>query len=218
VLEDGRDVRVHRLIVGKPRTPTPQFATKADAVILNPDWVVPASIQKEGIAQMVARNPSAARAKGYVRTPTGITQLPGPANQLGAMKLRMPNPYGVYIHDTPAKSLFARQKRALSHGCMRVESPLVLADALLGAASPGMEALYARVKTARTETLPLPAPVPLWVVYLTAVPGPEPGAVRLLPDVYGRDAAVAEALRGRPRAAVAGAPLVSSECSEAQAA
>lgn len=216
LLEDGRVAQRHRVIVGKPRTPTPQFAAMVEAVILNPDWVVPASIRRESIDRLLARQPARARAEGYVRTASGVTQLPGPHNQLGRVKLAMPNPYSIYLHDTQAKALFDRPARAFSHGCIRVQDPLGLARWLLEGSSWDRAAIDAAVAAGATTSAALAAAVPVWIVYFTAVPDGA-GGVRLLPDIYGRDPAIARALARAPAAAPAtaaatGAAAAESDC------
>lgn len=215
LVEGGEVTATHRVIVGKTGTPTPQFSALVTAVILNPEWVVPASIQRESVNRLMAANPARARALGYVRTATGVTQLPGPHNQLGRMKLRMPNPFSVYLHDTQAKALFERKIRTFSHGCIRTDRPLELAERLLAGTAWDRAAIDAAVATDRTVEAPLAAPVPVYVVYFTAEAAPD-GTLRLLPDVYGRDAAVAAALRGpspasQPAQAAAGTPA-SADC------
>jgi murein L,D-transpeptidase YcbB/YkuD len=195
LIDGGTPAGVHRVIVGKRSTPTPQFTSTVGGVILNPEWIVPASIQAEGIGRMVATNPAAAAAKGYRKTATGITQAPGPNNQLGQMKLRMPNPFTVYLHDTPAKALFNRKERALSHGCIRTEDPFRLAQQLL-AGTPGWDraAIDAAVRAGKTVDVPLADPIPVHIVYFTAE-ADAAGGVRIHPDIYGRDGPILAALR-----------------------
>jgi murein L,D-transpeptidase YcbB/YkuD len=206
---------VHRVIVGKRRTPTPQFAAMVSGVILNPEWVVPKSIQDEGIARMLVTNPRAAAARGYRRTETGITQGPGPYNQLGQVKLRMPNPWSVYLHDTPAKALFTRKDRALSHGCVRTQDILGLAERLL-AGTPGWSraALDHAVAAGKTRDITLSAPVPVYLLYFTAEPD-EAGGIRFHPDLYGRDALILAALASS-RAASSAEPPRDQEASGAE--
>ncbi len=116
-------------------------------------------------------------------------QKPGPNNSLGRMKLVMPNSYSVYLHDTPAQNLFDEDKRAFSHGCVRVGDALGLATALLSTGSGWDRARTdAIVATGETVTVPLSAPLPVYVVYFTATPD-DLGGIRYLADVYGRDAA-----------------------------
>lgn len=185
--QDGRMLDRWAVIVGKTRSPTPVFAARVSGVILNPWWEIPSSIAAEGIAAMVANRPRQAAARGYVRDGGRYRQKPGPNNALGRMKLVMPNPYSVYLHDTPAKALFEQDVRAYSHGCVRVGDALGLATALLSA-EPGWsrERVDALVATNETRTLTLAQPVPIYVAYFTAEPDNK-GGIRSFPDVYQRD-------------------------------
>ena len=179
-------VAIWPIVAGKVKTPTPVFAASITGVIFNPWWDVPANIAPE-IARLVRRHPALMRQRGYVRMAGRYRQRPGPANSLGQMKLVMPNPFDVYLHDTPEKKLFAQDSRAFSHGCMRVANALGFAATLLqGAKTP--DDITAIVATGKTTTVPLAAPLPVYVTYFTATTL-EDGALVLLPDVYGRDAA-----------------------------
>ena len=176
-----------RAILGKPKTPTPTFRGEARGIILNPWWEVPASIVAESVGRLVARNPKRAAAQGYVREGQRYRQAPGPANQLGLMKLDFRNAYSVGIHDTPSKSLVDRAKRAFSHGCIRVDDPMGFAAALLGPPA-SRDSLQTYVDTSReTQTIPLAQPIPVIVSYLTAEVG-EDGTLVVHDDVYRRDA------------------------------
>jgi L,D-transpeptidase YcbB len=127
----GRVVERRRVIVGKRTTPTPQFMVSVTGVILNPWWDVPQSIVRESVGQLVRTSPALARSRGYVVSGARIRQAPGPGNSLGQVKLIMPNPYSVYLHDTPNKKLFDEEMRAFSHGCIRVQDAIGLAASLL---------------------------------------------------------------------------------------
>lgn len=176
-----------RAIIGKPKTPTPTFRGTANSVILNPWWEVPASIVAESVGRLVSRNPARARAQGYVREGQRYRQAPGPDNQLGRMKLDFRNAYSVGIHDTPSRQLFQREKRALSHGCIRVDDALGFAATLLGP-PVSRDSLATFIDTSReTRTLPLAAPIPVIVGYFTAEVTAE-GALVLHDDLYRQDA------------------------------
>jgi murein L,D-transpeptidase YcbB/YkuD len=126
--------------------------------------------------------------------PYVFRQDPGPANALGQIKLMLPNPHSVYLHDTPSKSLFAREERLFSHGCIRLEDPVGLAALVLG--DPlrwNRRTIRAAIDTGVTQTLLLPSPVPVFVLYWTAIANRE-GALRFSPDVYDRDAVILAAL------------------------
>lgn len=176
------------VIVGKPSTPTPVFSAMVRGVIINPWWSVPASIVREKRGVFPA-------SQGYVRRGGQVQQRPGPNNALGVVKLDMPNPYSVYLHDTPSKHLFARAVRAFSHGCVRVNDAPGLAAALLqpGTARSRIDAIIA---TRRTTTIPLEAPLPVYIAYFTAEPDRH-GQLVVHPDVYGRDGGLVAAAGGR---------------------
>ena len=115
------------------------------------------------------------------------------------MKLDMPNPYGIYMHDTPAKALFDEDQRAFSHGCIRTDQPFDLAQELLAGSEWSRSSIDDVVRGRRTVRAELDQPVPVQVVYFTAVPGPD-GTIRYLPDPYGLDAEVAKHLtNARPQ-------------------
>ena len=174
-----------RAIVGKARTPTPRFTAEATAVILNPWWDVPASIVAESVGRMLARRPKEAARKGYVRQGDRYRQAPGPDNQLGQMKLEFRNPYSIGIHDTPTRQLFGRDRRALSHGCIRVDDAMGFAATLLGAPTSRDSLATVAATNRETQRLPLPAPIPVIVGYFIADVG-EDGQLRLFDDVYRR--------------------------------
>ncbi len=202
LIDKGRVVASHRIIVGKPSSPTPQFATMVTGVILNPWWEVPSSIVAESVGRLVRSNPAKARADGYVTAalPGGgvrIRQAPGPRNALGRMKLVMPNPFTVYMHDTPSKALFDKPSRAFSHGCIRTDKPIDWAATLL-ATSPGWP--RARIDgilgSGQSTRVDLATPIPIYVVYFTMRAHLD-GSVTTHADVYGRDNAVIAALTDR---------------------
>jgi murein L,D-transpeptidase YcbB/YkuD len=192
LIENGRIVSSHRIIVGKPSSRTPVFKAEVTGVTANPWWNVPCSIVDESIGRLVRTRPKEAARRGYVasRGTSGqltVRQKPSPQNALGQLKLEMPNPYNVYIHDTPAKDLFANKARAFSHGCVRTENPVALARALLGDGRK-ME-IELLLLSGKTKLLPLAAPVPVYVVYLTAELEPaDKAGIQLHDDVYARDA------------------------------
>lgn len=196
--QDNRLVGRWEVIVGKTKSPTPVFAAQVTGVVLNPWWEIPSSIAAESIAAMVRRDPAAAAKRGYVYENGRYRQKPGPNNALGRMKLVMPNPYNVYLHDTPSQSLFDRDVRAFSHGCVRVGDALGLASELLG---PTGQWDRARIDTAvasgETQTVQLAAPIPVYIAYFTAEPDDE-GNMRYFPDIYKRDKAAVTPVSGQP--------------------
>jgi murein L,D-transpeptidase YcbB/YkuD len=146
---------------------------------------VPKSIVAESVGALMARRPAEAARRGYVRDGDRISQKPGPENQLGQMKLDFANALGIGIHDTPARGLFARDKRALSHGCIRVDDPLGFAATLLGG-DVTREALAAMLPGGQTQRLAFAAPIPVIIGYFTAEVD-DTGVVLIHNDIYRLD-------------------------------
>jgi murein L,D-transpeptidase YcbB/YkuD len=130
------------------------------------------------------------------------------------IKFDLPSPFGVYLHDTPAKTLFARSPRAFSHGCMRLEKPQALAETLLAPQGWTSEAVAAAIATGATQSVALRRPLPLYVLYFT-VTATADGAVQFRPDVYGWDRKLSAALAGAPAQAASTPPP--TECSGGRA-
>jgi murein L,D-transpeptidase YcbB/YkuD len=198
-VEDGRVVLTSNVIAGKPRSPTAIFAAEAVAVTLNPVWNIPVSIARGEILPKARRNPSYLRARRIVADASGrLRQLPGRNNALGQVKLEMPNRFSIYLHDTPARTLFARAERHLSHGCVRVERIRPLASfAMTGDPERALPEIRERIAGGTTERISLDKPVPVYVLYWTAVAN-EDGSVDFFPDVYGRDGRLLATIAGKP--------------------
>lgn len=175
-----------RIIVGDLKHKTPLFASRLEAVIFNPPWRVPDSIAKAELLPKAARNPGYLAANDFVFDNGRLVQKPGPKNALGQIKFDLPSPFGVYLHDTPAKSLFARRMRALSHGCMRLEKPKELAVQLLAGQGWTPEQIDAAIAAKATKQVNLVKPIPLFVNYFTAFTDAR-GLVNFVPDSYGWD-------------------------------
>jgi len=185
-----------RLVTGRPSTPTPLFVTTINAVTVDPSWDIPGDIAIREIL------PKAQHHLGYLEShhivgdrPGGaLRQLPGGDNALGRFLLEMPNSFDAYLHDTPKKSLFQKSDRHFSHGCMRVENMEALVSLLLAQDSTGaVYDLHAVPDDGQTETLPLPRPIPVYVLYWTVVPDSN-GSLAFHRDIYGWDSAVLAAL------------------------
>ena len=191
----GRIVHAFRVIPGSVKDPTPIFASRLNAIVLNPPWNVPDRIAREEILPKAARDPGYLARNDYVRIGGRLQQQPGPKAALGLVKFDLVSPFGVYLHDTPGREAFRRRERHLSHGCMRVEFPQVLADLLLAPQGRGGKRMQADLATGATLRIALTRQEPLYVVHWTAIPGPE-GRIGYLDDVYGWDARLATALSG----------------------
>lgn len=193
---DGAVILPMRAIVGAPKTPTPMFASQIETIVFNPPWNVPTSIAQGELLPAEARSPGYLARRGICWVDGRLQQRPGPDNALGVIKFDLPSPFGVYLHDTPAKSLFNRAGRALSHGCMRLEKPRELALALLSPQGGTAESIEAAVATGRTSSVRLQRPVPLYVLHWTAWVEAD-GSVVFRPDIYGWDRKLMRALSKR---------------------
>ncbi|MDO7852443.1 L,D-transpeptidase family protein [Hymenobacter convexus] len=210
--------RRHRVIIGKPETPTPTLSSVIRYFTLAPDWHVPHSIATKEILPRLRENPGYLTlnnltlydergrwrdpfsvrwgAVSAAHFPYAIRQAPGCENALGNVVFRFANPYSVYLHDTPTRQFFERPVRALSHGCIRLAEPLALAAYLLRREGRPVQ-LPSEAECARQPTprdVRLTRPLPLFVRYATCVA--EGGQLRFFPDVYHRDERVRRALFG----------------------
>ncbi len=215
VVEDGVLVHETRVIVGKPTNPTPIFSNAMSFLIVNPYWNVPASIISKEMLPEIRNDPYGyfarqgyevfVRVNGRMRQVdprwvdwywinprlVQIRQIPGDFNALGRIKFMFPNQHSVYLHDTPAKSLFKRDRRAFSHGCVRVQNPLDFADALLAVAAPKWNSKRLAKLFGGPETrVNLDTPIPVHLAYFTAWVEPD-GTLRNFEDIYGYDGAIA---------------------------
>ncbi len=181
LMEGGGPVLVSKVVVGARNKTTPLLATEAVSITINPAWHVPRSIASREIWP---------KGRGYlaghhmVVRDGEVVQLPGPGNALGRAKFEMPNSFNVYLHDTPTKKAFLAPDRAFSHGCVRVQQILPLVEHVLGLSDPELQKIIARGHTSGQR---LPAPIPVYIQYWTAVPR-EDGHIGFRADVYGRDA------------------------------
>ena len=184
-IEDGRSVLDMRVIVGRTDTRTPVVSSAIEQVVLNPSWYVPKSIASK---EIWPKGRSYLRRNGFEVLPDGkLRQKPGANNSLGQVKFRFPNPFGVYLHDTPSRSLFDRAVRALSHGCVRLERPADLAAwALRDHPQWSPEAVQAALDSGRERAVAVPEPIPVHIAYWTAWVDDQ-GTLRFGQDIYGQD-------------------------------
>ncbi|MBK7901966.1 MAG: L,D-transpeptidase family protein [Proteobacteria bacterium] len=198
-----------RVVVGKDQRETPIFRSKITYVVFNPTWTIPPGILVKDKLPVLRRNPGALKAMnirvldrsgrevnpysvnwnqyGPSRLPPyQFVQDPGPNNALGLVKIMFPNPYLVYLHDSPAKSLYEQDQRTFSSGCIRVQKPFELAELVLNDPAWDKQSMDAVIATKQTRTVNLKTPVPVLILYWTAQPRPD-GQVNFRNDVYGRD-------------------------------
>jgi murein L,D-transpeptidase YcbB/YkuD len=210
-----------RVVVGAPYHRTPVFSGEMTYVEINPYWNVPPSIARNELLPKIKENPGYVAANNFellsdwsdsarvldpytidwsAMTPERfaykLRQGPGPGNALGHIKFMFPNPFNVYLHDTPARGLFAKDQRSFSHGCIRVQDPETFGAFVLDR-QPGwsLDAINAAIATGKRQIVSLEQPLPVHIAYLTAWVNKD-GSVNFRRDVYGRDAILAAALLG----------------------
>lgn len=210
LVRSGAIVWDEKVIVGESETETPLFESAISHIVFNPTWTVPRKIAVEELLPRFTDDPSFFSRRGYdivnaegksiepstidwVNVQRGsfpytLVQAPGPMNELGRIKFLFPNEFGVCMHDTPSRYLFANASRAFSHGCIRIAEPLDAAELLLEEHGWTRDTIENQINSGETLTIALSDPVPLVVAYLTARVG-EDGTVYLYRDVYGLDVA-----------------------------
>lgn len=208
-----------RVIIGKDYSNTPDFTTKVTAIVLNPSWNVPRSIAVDELLPKFQANPGIVndigmtfyRSGAYKGKPVDpetidwesydstnfpfwLKRKPGNGSPLGKIKFIMPNKHAIYLHDTPRGKLFSRSERALSHGCVRLERPMALAEKLLDGTSWSMKKLDKRIAKGKEEAIVLKDSVMVQMVYRTTWVD-DMGRVHFRKDVYGYDDKLSEQMR-----------------------
>jgi murein L,D-transpeptidase YcbB/YkuD len=186
-IENGKSVLDMKVVTGRKTSPTPVLSDRMTTVVFSPYWNIPQDIVKKEILPKMEKDPSyldknnmEADAKGNYR------QRPGQGNSLGQVKFLFPNHYNVYLHDTPAQSLFERIERDFSHGCVRLDEPMKLAQYVLRDQPEWTDQKIAAAMDAGTEqSVPMKQPLPIYLVYFTA--WEEGEVLKTVPDVYGID-------------------------------
>jgi murein L,D-transpeptidase YcbB/YkuD len=201
-----------RVVVGRPDAQTYFFVDHIKNVQYNPYWNVPRSIVINEMLPRLYRDPSYLDEKGYeVSNRAGrqiasnsvnwaavatdkigveVRQPPGKRNALGQLKIEFPNKHAIYLHDTNEKSFFKRERRALSHGCVRLQHPREMAAALLGTDTAH---IGKHIASGETYSQAVPGNIPIYLAYFTAWPDAQ-GKVQYYDDVYDRDAHLQEAI------------------------
>jgi len=205
VMQRGAPVWTTRVVTGKPGIhATPLLSETMKFITVNPTWNVPPSIIYNEYLPALQQDPTVLQRMGLRldRAPDGsihISQPPGEANALGRIRFNFPNKFLVYQHDTPDKNLFARDERAFSHGCMRVQNPDQYASVLLNITMPNERYTPERVRSMYGNSeidLKFPTPIPVNITYQTAFVD-EAGKLQFRRDVYGRDATMIPMLRSK---------------------
>ncbi len=203
----GNTLLSSRIILGKPDTPTPNFTAFVPSVVVYPYWNVPRSIMVRELLPKIRRNPAATLdamnlqvidAKGQVVAPERVNwaatiqsfpyrlrQSTGCDNALGLLKFNVTSPYDIYLHDTNARQLFAREERFLSHGCIRVEKPTELANLLLGYTRFTDDYLTTCPVNGSPKTVALPKKIPILITY-NVLDIDDAGAIQVYREIYSR--------------------------------
>ena len=169
VFEQGEMVFSSKVVVGKNNTRTAEFGAEMNEVVLNPYWEIPPSILQKEILPALKRDPGYLERNHMVWKGNRLRQRPGPDNALGMIKFLFPNPFNMYLHDTPSKELFKKEKRAFSHGCIRVADPLKLAVfALSGTEWQDEKAIQAALLKVTDKRIFMEQKIHVEVTYLTA--------------------------------------------------
>jgi murein L,D-transpeptidase YcbB/YkuD len=206
--EDGQARHSMRVVVGAPQEQTPQMIGMLRYLVANPYWNIPVDMVRTSVAPRVLKDGPGYLKAAHLQIlsdwgdmPVAVDprqvdwngvaqgwqelrmrQAPGGDNMMGRMKFMLPNPLGIYLHDTPNKGAFKDGPRLLSAGCVRLENPDALAEWLLGGALPDIARMPA------DQEADLPEPTPVYITYMTAAP--TPSGVTFFPDVYGKDRAL----------------------------
>ncbi|WP_240141527.1 L,D-transpeptidase family protein [Nitrosomonas sp. HPC101] len=206
-VQDNARVFGMRIVVGRDYRSTPSFNSRISHLVLNPYWNIPTSIARKDLLPKQRNNPGYFASEG-IRVfsdyqyeseldpdsidwysvnhfPYVLRQDPGRKNALGTIKFMFPNPFSIYLHDTPSKYLFQKDIRAFSSGCIRLEKPLQLAEFVLGKSFERAD-IAERIRSGKTQTVNLSERVPVYLLYLTAWSNGQ-GEVYFSSDVYGRD-------------------------------
>ena len=220
--EDHRVALDMNVVAGRAyRHETPVFTSSLRSIVFRPYWNVPLTIQRNELVPEIDSHPSYLADNAFEIVDAGnqvpvnaddpqerdrklksgewlLRQKPGPRNSLGLVKFELPNPYEIYLHGTPAQELFAKSRRDFSHGCIRVEDPVALAVWILrGNPEWSEERIRSAMNGEATVRVNLKEPIPVWILYGTAVVR-EDGEVHFLEDIYGHDAALERALEKLP--------------------
>ncbi|HTZ41271.1 MAG TPA: L,D-transpeptidase family protein [Syntrophales bacterium] len=230
VVENEASVLTMKIVVGTAFQKTPVFSGKMTYIEMNPYWNVPHSIATEETLEKIQKNPKffekedmkvfKAGPNGEMVDPASVDwsalsennfpyrlrQEPGPRNPLGRIKFMFPNKHSVYLHDTSDPQLFRKERRGFSHGCIRIEKPMEMAEFVMrGSKEWSRQKVEAVLKTKETTAAYLPKPIPVHILYFTAW-GNGDGTVHFLEDIYGRDERLDRALQQKAKPARAAKP------------
>ena len=192
VYEDNREVLAMDIVVGKTSNPTIAFNDEMEQIVFSPYWNLPPNIIRNEILPAMKKNSNYLRNHNMEITGTEdglpvIRQRPGPDNALGGVKFMFPNKYNIYFHDTPSKSLFRSNRRAFSHGCIRLSQPFELAKYLLKDQQEWTDEAIRKAMNGRSEKwVKLEQKIPVSITYYTSWVDSF-GNIQFRDDIYGHD-------------------------------
>lgn len=193
VFEGDKPVASMRAVTGKPDSATPMLESRIHSIVVNPPWNVPTGIAQR---ELFPKGPAYLASHGFkvIETPEGgkrLQQAAGPQSALGRLKFDFANPFAVYLHDTPAQAGFDRFDRLSSHGCVRLERPVALAELMLKSDPKWQgEAVQQAIDAKETKRVQLPEQVAVYLLYWTAYAGSN-GVMNFRDDPYGWDKVLA---------------------------
>ncbi|MCG5234914.1 L,D-transpeptidase family protein [Xanthobacter oligotrophicus] len=195
IYQSGHEIHETRVVVGKPETPTPLLSREMQYIVVNPAWNIPPSIARNEMMPLLRSDPSALARRGIevVRNGSGgysFRQVPSERNALGRIKFMFPNDHSVYLHDTPSKALFQNDRRAYSHGCVRVYEPLKFGEVIFNLGLPNDHWTQARIGKmfgSSERYVNLKQRFPVHIVYFNVVVD-DAGRLAVREDLYGINA------------------------------
>ncbi|WP_319496570.1 L,D-transpeptidase family protein [uncultured Cohaesibacter sp.] len=217
VVRDGKTIHETRVVVGQKTHKTPLFSDEMEYLVVNPYWNVPSSIASKELLPKIKADPAAffsktnyqvlasVKGKTQVVDPSKLDwdrveadmvrlrQTPGDYNALGDIKFMFPNQHAVYLHDTPSRSLFNRDYRAFSHGCVRVNNPMEFADVVLSETAAWDAKRIKTLIGSSERRVNLDKKIPVHLAYFTTWMS-DAGTLQLRPDIYGHNKTVKQAL------------------------
>lgn len=195
IYQSGHEIHETRVVVGKPETPTPLLTREMQYIVVNPAWNIPPSIARNEMMPLLRSDPSALARRGIevVRNGSGgysFRQVPSERNALGRIKFMFPNDHSVYLHDTPSKALFQNDRRAYSHGCVRVYEPLKFGEVIFNLGLPNDNWTQSRIGKmfgSSERYVNLKQRFPVHIVYFNVVVD-DAGRLAVREDLYGINA------------------------------
>jgi murein L,D-transpeptidase YcbB/YkuD len=206
VIHQGKQIWMTKIVAGKPATPTPIMSAQMKSITINPTWNVPDSIAANEYLPLLQQDPTILQRMGLQVSYNAdgtihLSQPPGEQNALGLLRFNFPNKFLVYQHDSNQKQFFANDRRAESHGCMRVQDPVKYAEVLLSMVRPGEGYSQDRIRRmfgAYETDIQFPTFIPVHLTYQTAFVDDQ-GKLQYREDIYGRDQALLAILKGAER-------------------